>query len=315
MRLVRGRLALPQTLFLPSQASNSLRICYLDESGVPELAGGTHHFVLLGLSIPAESWRAKDEEIARIKQRFGLASAEIHAAWLARRYLEQESIPGFEEMSETDRRQAVQAARDLHLVGKAARLGLAAIKSDKKNFDKTRDYIHLPLAERRELLREVAEAVADWEDCRIFADCIDKRAFNGVPPRTPPFEEAFTQVVTRFHRFLQIVSEHGLFVEDNNETMAARLTELMRGFHARGTRWAQAIPQIVETPLFVDSSLTSMVQVADLCAYAVRRFCDNEERTLFGIILPRFQRESRRLVGLRHYTGQRRCTCHICRHH
>jgi len=59
-----------------------MRICYLDESGVLELTGGTSHFVLLGLSIPDETWRAKDAEISLIKQRFGLERAEsIQAGW------------------------------------------------------------------------------------------------------------------------------------------------------------------------------------------------------------------------------------------
>ena len=70
-----------------------VRICYLDESGVPELGAGTSHFILLGLSIPAEKWRIKDAEITLIKRRFGLEQAEVHTGWMSRRYLEQERIP------------------------------------------------------------------------------------------------------------------------------------------------------------------------------------------------------------------------------
>lgn len=210
-----------------------MRICYLDESGTPELGGGTSHFVLVGLSIQAESWKTKDAEIARIKQRFGLQRAEIHTGWMTRRYMEQERIPNFEGMGVAERREAVQRARDEFLVRKAALRGPASVQEDRKNFKKTAPYIHLTLAERREILRQIAEAVARWDDCRLFAECTDKRSFRGLPPRVPPFEEGFTQVVSRFHRFLEdlVPPEHGLLVQDHNQTMASRLTHLiLNGF-------------------------------------------------------------------------------------
>ncbi|MBI4011386.1 MAG: DUF3800 domain-containing protein [Candidatus Rokubacteria bacterium] len=77
---------------------------------------------------------------------------------------------------------------------------------------------------------------------------------------------------------------------------------------------------MVETPLFVDSTLTSMVQVADVCAYATRRFCENAETALFDVIFPCFNRDAGRLVGMRHYTNRAersgyRCTCRICSEH
>ena len=107
--------------------------------------------------------------------------------------------------------------------------------------------------------------LAQWQRLGILG-------LGGQLPRTPPFEEAFSQVVTRFHRFLTELPnpDYGLFVQDNNESMARRLTDLMHMFHRQGTRWG-SLPRLVETPLFVDSSLTGMVQVADICAYAVRR--------------------------------------------
>lgn len=294
-----------------------MRICYLDESGTPELTGGTTHFVLLGFSIQGETWKSKDEQLTLIKRRFGLVGAEIHSGWLSRRYLEQERILNFGALGVAERRAAVQKARDEFLIRKAALKGPASVQEDRKNFIKTAAYTHLTLAERRELLRQIVEAVNQWDDCHLFAECTDKRSFRGSPPHTPPFEEGFTQVVTRFHRFLEglVPPEHGLLVQDRNETMARRLTELMRVFHERGTRWTDQIRLLVETPLFVDSQLTSMVQVADVCAYATRRYCENDETGLFSYILPKFHRVGTRLVGIRHYTGTRQCRCQICSQH
>lgn len=294
-----------------------MRICYLDESGTPELTGGTSHFILLGLSIQGETWKSKDNEITVIKRRFGLERAEIHSGWLTRRYLEQERIQDFEALGVADRRAAVQQAREMMLLKKAALHGPKSVEEDRKNFRKTAPYIHLTLAERRELLLQITETVGRWDDCRLFAECTDKRSFGGQPPSTPPYEEAFTQVVTRFHRFLetQVSPEHGLLVQDHNESVARRLTELMRVFHERGTRWTDQIRLLVETPLFVDSQLTSMVQVADVCAYATRRFCEKGETELFDRIFPKFHSVGTRVVGVRHYTGRQRCACRICSVH
>lgn len=294
-----------------------MRICYLDESGTPELTGDTSHFILLGLSIQGETWKSKDNEITQIKRRFGIERVEIHSGWLSRRYVEQERIPNFETLGVTERRESVRRTRDEFLVRKAALKGPASVQEDRKNFRKTDPYVHLTFAERRELLRQIVEALSHWDDCRLFAECTDKRSFGGHTPRTPPFEEGFTQVVTRFHRFLesQPPSEHGLLVQDHNESMARRLTELMRYFHQKGTRWTAPIGLIVETPLFVDSQLTSMVQVADVCAYAIRRYCEKGETELFDYIFPKFHQVGNRLVGIRHYTGTRRCTCRICSMH
>lgn len=277
-----------------------MRICYLDESGVPELTGGTSHFVLLGLAIPAETWRIKDAEISLIKQRFGLERAEVHTGWMARRYLEQERIPGFDELGIADRRAAVNKERLAFLVKKATRLGEKSVREDRKNFKKTEPYVHLTRGERLEVLKQIAQRVGAWNDCYLFGECTDKRTFGGRLPRIPPFEEAFTQVVTRFHRFLEHLPtpEHGMFVQDKNDTMAKRLTELMRIFHRQGTRWGD-LPLFVETPLFVDSMLTSMVQVADVCAYAARRFCEKGEIDLFNLIYGRINVAGGRLVGMR----------------
>jgi hypothetical protein len=134
-------------------------------------------------------------------------------------------------------------------------------------------------------------------------------------PAIPPFEEAFTQVVTRFHFYLTDANDFGMLVQDRNDTVSKRLTELMRRFHDRGTGYTANIPRLLETPLFVDSKLTSMVQVADVCAYAIRRYFENGETELFDLIYSKFRRHNGRLVGARHYRGKRPCNCKICEEH
>jgi len=88
--------------------------CYLDESGTPEPAGTTH-FVLAGFAIPARQWKPLEACIQTIKLAFSLGDAEVHTAWMARRYVEQEAIVDFDTLSHIDRRQQAQILRDQHL--------------------------------------------------------------------------------------------------------------------------------------------------------------------------------------------------------
>ena len=54
-----------------------------------------------------------------------------------------------------------------------------------------------------------------------------------------------------------------------------------------------------ETPLFVGSELTGMVQVAYLCGYAHRRYLENGEEELFDLVFQRADRKGDIAVGVR----------------
>src|SRR5690606_14584017 len=122
---------------------------------------------------------------------------------------------------------------------------------------------HLTLGERLEAVSAVADAIGSWGNARLFAESIDKTHFD--PNRNPRTigEQAFEQVISRFQQYLTAVTPNGdslaLLVHDNNQTVAKKHTDLMRQFHANGTLWT-TVDNIIETPLFVDSSLTRMVQ-------------------------------------------------------
>jgi len=287
-------------------------ICYLDESGTVERSG-TSHFVLLGLAIPASAWKRLDAEVARLKAHHRLQSAELHTAYLLRGYPEQARIAGFGHLSDSDRRAAVLRERKAELA-KASLKGTKAVRTLARNMRATEAFVHLTLDERRRFVQEVATTVGAWDEVRLVADAQQKAAHVGSTDTL--FGFAFEQVVDRFHKYLQShgADEIGMLVQDNNETAANHLTELMRRFHRQGTKWTW-IEQIIETPMFVDSQLTAMVQVADLCAYAVRRFFENNETDLFDRIYGRFDRVAGKVVGLRHFTGKIPCSCRVCVDH
>jgi hypothetical protein len=49
-----------------------MQLCYLDESGTPELPGNTSHYILAGLAIPVWHWKTCDQEIAKIRVQYGV---------------------------------------------------------------------------------------------------------------------------------------------------------------------------------------------------------------------------------------------------
>lgn len=296
-------------------------LCYIDESGTPELPGNSSHFVLAGLSLPIWHWKDADREIGRILDGYGLADAELHTAWMLRKYLEQLRIPGFEQLNRSQRR----AAADRYRAGELLRLqresDSKAYRQAKKNFAQTIAYAHLTYQERRQVVQEVADAIGNWGFARLFAECIDKLHFDPAKTGRTVSEQAFEQVISRFEQYLQKTHESvhgqrnfGLLVHDNNQTVSLKHTDLMRRFHERGTLWTN-IERIIETPLFVDSRLTRLVQVADLCSYALRRYVENHESDLFLRLFQRADRFKGSAVGVRHFTAPQGCSCEICRNH
>lgn len=292
-------------------------LCYVDESGVQEIHSGTSHFVLIGFVIEAPDWKIQDQAVEAIKTRYGLNGAEIHTAWIAGRMVEQEKIKEFETLNWEERRKRVAVEREARLIKTAATKGTKEAGDLRKNFRKTERYTHLTLKERHAFLGELAALVGSWNTVVLFGDAIDKRGIT-LPAARSPREEAFTQIISRLQFFLKTKGprEIGIIVHDDNKTDAMRLTEMMRDFHEKGTAWT-SIPNIIETPFFVNSELNRGVQLADLCAYGTRRFFENGETFLFDRFYKRFRRvEKGLLVGLRHFVGRgTACKCKVCADH
>ncbi len=297
-------------------------LCYLDESGTPEVPGTNSHYVLAGLAIPVWRWRDCTADIQRLKGKFGLAGAEIHTGWIARQYHEQTKIQGFQSMSYANRRLEVMKFRNKRLIQLRGGGDRPRLKKTEKSFSHTEPYIHLTLEERNDFLRQTAELIGNWNYARLFAECIDKIHFDPSRGQYEIEEQAFDQVVSRFEAFLKIRNKtkdegadklFGLLIHDNNRTTAPKLTDLMKHFLKKGTLWHR-IDHIIETPLFVDSELTGIIQIADLCAYAIRRYVENGETGLFDPILKRGDRKGEIVVGMRHFTTAD-CKCKICNAH
>lgn len=293
-------------------------LCYVDESGTPDLPGNTSHFVLAGLSVPIWHWKSCDRDINAIKKKYAFQDSEIHVAWILRPYVEQTRIANFESLDYGQRTSEVERLRRAELL-RLQRTNPKQYKQTRKNYRNTQSYVHLSYSERRGLIKELAECVSRWGFARLFAECVDKVHFDPTRATSSVDEQAFEQIVSRFEQYLQSVSgagatrSYGLLIHDNNTTVAKKHTELMKKFHQAGTLWVD-VDSIIETPLFVDSQLTSMVQIADLCAYSLRRYLENSEEEFFDPIFQRADRKDSIVVGVRHFTNMS-CTCKLCAAH
>ena len=57
-----------------------------------------------------------------------------------------------------------------------------------------------------------------------------------------------------------------------------------------------------------------MIQLSDVCAYALRRYLENNEEPLFNEVFKRADRKDNIVVGVRHFTDEN-CPCKICAGH
>jgi hypothetical protein len=296
-------------------------LCYIDESGTSEQSGNTSHYVLAGVSIPIWHWKDCDHEINLIKEKYSLTNTEIHTAWILRKYWEQNTVKSFASLDYTHRRASIQSIRRAHLLKLQLPGNNKKYKQTKKNFKETEPYIHLTYEERTQFINEISLCISNWGFARLFAECIDKIYFDSSIAHVTIAEQAFEQLVSRFEQYLKLININkspkskclGLLIHDNNETVAKKHTELMSKYLSNGTLWT-SIKNIIETPLFVNSNLTSMVQIADVCGYTIRRYLENNEDLRFKLIYKRADTKDGVVVGIRHFTKSD-CDCLICKMH
>ena len=258
-------------------------------------------------------------QVAKLKEKYYLQNAEIHTGWIMWPYLEQSKIPDFDKLNHATRVYEVEKYRNGELLRLNNPKTINQYHKAKKNYRQTKDYIHLTYSERKTFITEIAALIGSWKFCRLFSESIDKLHFNPVIAKDSIDEQAFEQVVTRFEHYLKIYSktsqekQYGLLIHDNNDTVKTKHTNIMKQFHRIGTLWVD-IENIIETPFFVDSQLTSMVQLADVCAYAIRRYVEKKEDYLFKEIFKIADKKHDKVVGVRHFTSKN-CGCEICKSH
>jgi hypothetical protein len=151
-----------------------------------------------------------------------------------------------------------------------------------------------------------------YGSARAFACAVHKPSYPG----RDPVELAFEDLCSRFDKYLTRLRAEGdrqrgilILDESSQETTLQRMS---REFRTLGTRWG-VVHNLAETPLFVDSRASRLVQLADHVAYAVFRRYNASDANYFDIIASKFDSSEGVIHGLAHkQTIDPLCMCLAC---
>ena len=167
--------------------------------------------------------------------------------------------------------------------------------------------------EARGAIKSVLDVLAGaYDTARAFACVVHKASF----PDRDPMEIAFEDLCSRFDRYLRRLRsegdrQRGLVILDKSayETTLQRMSV---DFRTLGTQWG-VIRHLADTPLFVDSRASRVIQLADHVAYAVFRRYQARDAQYFDRIASKFDSEDGVVHGLAHKElGNPGCMCVAC---
>lgn len=136
-------------------------------------------------------------------------------------------------------------------------------------------------------------------------------------PGNEPYPAVFEDVCSRFNAFL--VNKHkrgdtqkGMVILDFS-SQQDKIRQVAAVSRVRGDRWGHQWVNLPEAPLFVESSASRLVQLADYVAHALfRRYEFGQARDL-DKILRRFDSEEGVIHGIGHIIFKKeRCMCSAC---
>ena len=121
-------------------------------------------------------------------------------------------------------------------------------------------------------------------------------------------EVAFEDLCSRFNLYLQRLAssghrERGLVILDKS-TYETTLQRMSVEFRTLGTQWG-VIRHLADTPFFVDSRASRVIQLADHVAYAVFRRYHARDAQYFDLISSKFDAHDGVVHGLAHKAGAR----------
>lgn len=127
--------------------------------------------------------------------------------------------------------------------------------------------------------------------------------------------DTFQDLIQRFNTFLKRQhklghTHKGLVIIDQAHQKNYR--QLLASFQKEGTEFGY-IGNIIDIPYFAGSHDTRMIQLADLCAYAVFRNYEHTDPKYFNAMLERFDKRNPDgpIDGLKHFTDMP-CGCLGC---
>jgi len=167
--------------------------------------------------------------------------------------------------------------------------------------------------EAQGVIKAVLEVLSrSYQSARAFACAVHKPSFPG----QDAMELAFEDVCSRFSLYLRRLQaqgdrQRGLIILDES-AHETTLQGMAREFRTLGTQWG-VIRNLADTPLFVDSRASRVVQMADHVAYSVFRRYNAHDAQYFDIMASKIDAADGIVHGLAHkQTVDPNCMCIAC---
>lgn len=173
-------------------------------------------------------------------------------------------------------------------------------------------------ARREEIIREALGILsASHSSVDLFAVAVHKETCKEQLGKDP-VEYAYEEICGRFDRNLTIINRdlgenhRGLVIMDKT-SYEESLQNLAQKFRKIGARRGN-FRNLSEVPMFVDSRMSRIIQLADLVAWATWRRYERQDTRYLDLILNRFvQKEKGRVIhGLVHFKPSGPCYCPAC---
>lgn len=172
-------------------------------------------------------------------------------------------------------------------------------------------------SERMAVLNKVYEFISQMEEkVSLFAVAFHKPSFQS----EDPIERTCEEMAGHFDAFLARLEteqqklgskQTGLMIFDKCNHEAA-LHALLAQYRSTGASWGK-VKHLAEIPMFTDSHLTRMLQIADFVAYAVFRRYQHGDSQFLDKIIARFDQSEGILHGLVHLVAKHQeCFCPAC---
>ncbi len=167
--------------------------------------------------------------------------------------------------------------------------------------------------EAKGIIKAVLQVLAkSFDTARAFACAIHKSSYPGEDPMALAFEDLCSRFDIYLSKFrAEGDRQRGLIILDDS-VHETTLQQMARNFRTLGTKWG-VIRNLADTPLFVNSKASRLVQMADHIAYAVFRRYHTSDAQFFDLIAQKFYADSGVVHGLVHkQRGASNCMCPAC---
>ena len=174
----------------------------------------------------------------------------------------------------------------------------------------------MPRAQRAALMRQVYKLLSrDRAGVALFGIAMQKSDF----PKASPIQRTCEEMAGHFDAYLmsleiadaQQEKQRGLMIFDQSRHERT-VQALMAQYRTTGASFGR-VKHLADVPLFTDSKITRMLQLADFVAYAIYRRYQSSDAQFLDMILPRFNESGGVLHGLFHLNlNYSDCYCPAC---